>query len=277
MNRHSPLATRRSTLPCRGFTLLELIISISMLVIIIVIISAAMNIASRSIAAGEKKVEALERLRTSLSIMNAQIQSATPLTYSDQGDHATQGTKTTQGTGTVQGAQGVQGVQNAQAGQGTQATQGAQAIQGAQPTQGTGTVQGAQGAQPVQVTQKTYFTGNRTSLQLSTNYSIWGGQKGYVVVTYRVETDPSGKRALYATEHMVGIEASKQTKLLDGFDDIGFEYFQKGLTVGEPGTWVQDWTTDTAIPSKIRVYLLSGSKERLIILPIRTRPLAGGA
>jgi len=251
-----------------GFTLLELIISISMLVIIIAIISAAMSIASRSIAAGEKKVEALERLRTSLSIMNAQIQSATPLTYSDQGDQATQGTKTTQGTQAGQGTQATQGAQ---------ATQGTQATQGAQPAQGTGTVQGAQGAQPVQVTQKTYFKGNRTSLQLSTNYSIWGGQKGYVVVTYRVETDPSGKRALYATEHMVGIEASRQTKLLDGFDDIGFEYFQKGLTVGEPGTWVQDWTTDTVIPSKIRIYLLSGSKERLIILPIRTRPLAGGA
>jgi general secretion pathway protein J len=193
-----------------GFTLLELMISISMLVIIIVIISGAMRLASRSISAGEKKVEALERLRTSLSVMNAQIQSGVPLMYSDLG------------------------------------------------------------------AQKSYFKGDRTSLQLATNYSIWGGQKGHVIVNYRVETDRSGKRSLYASEHIVGIEASKETKLLDGFDDIGFEYFQRGLTVGEPGAWVQDWTTDAAIPSKIRLYLLSGSKERLMVLPVRARPLTGG-
>jgi prepilin-type N-terminal cleavage/methylation domain-containing protein len=221
-----------------GFTLLELIISISMLVIIIVIISGAMRLASRSIAAGEKRVETLERLRTSLSIINAQIQSGTPLMYSDQD---LQGVRSTQGT------QGVQGVQ------------------------------GTQGTQGVQGTQKSYFKGSRSSLQLSTNYSIWGGQKGYVVVSYRVETNLTGKRSLYASEHIVGIEASRETKLLEGLDDIGFEYFDKGLVVGEPGTWVQEWTNDTTTPTKIRLYLLSGSKERWMVLPLRARPLIAGA
>ena len=245
-----------------GFTLLELIISISLLVIIVVIISGAMRLASRSIAAGEKKVETLERLRTSLSIINAQIQSGAPLTYNDQGTLRTQSTQAAQGTQSTQSAQGVQA---------TQGTQTAQATQGAQGQ----TAQGAQ-AQANPGTQKSYFKGNRTSLQLSTNYSIWGGQKGYVIVTYRVETDLTGKRSLYASEHIVGIEASRETKLLEGFDDIGFEYFQRGLTVGEPGTWVQDWTTDTTIPSKIRLYLLSGLKERLMVLPIRAKPLIAG-
>ena len=238
-----------------GFTLLELMISISMLVIIIVIISGAMRLASRSITSGEKKVETLERLRTSLSIINAQIQSGTPLTYSDQSGQGSQsGQRTQSGQSTQQGSQGVQGNQGVKPG--AQATQTAPAVQG---------------------TQKSYFKGDRTSLQLSTNYSIWGGQKGYVIVNYRVETDLTGKRSLYASEHMVGIEASRETKLLEGFDDIGFEYFQNGLTVGEPGTWVQNWTTDTAIPSKIRFYLLSGSKERWMILPLRARLLIAGA
>ncbi len=98
-----------------------------------------------------------------------------------------------------------------------------------------------------------------------------------MIVTYRVDTDPSGKRSLYASEHIVGIEASRETKLLEGFDDIGFEYFEKGLIVGEPGTWVREWTNDTATPTKIRLYLLSGSKERLMVLPIRATPLVGGA
>ena len=96
-------------------------ISIAMLVIIIVVISGAMRIGSRSIASGEKKVESLERLRTSLSIINAQIQSGLPVTFLDQG------------------------------------------------------------------ATKYYFKGDRNSLQLSTNYSIWGGQRGYVIVAYRVE------------------------------------------------------------------------------------------
>ncbi len=80
-----------------GFTLLELMISITMLVIIIVIISGAMRLASRSVATAEKKVEALERLTTSLSIINAQIQSAAPWTYSDNGlsSQASQGTQGT--------------------------------------------------------------------------------------------------------------------------------------------------------------------------------------
>ena len=209
-----------------GFTLLELMISISMLVIIMVIISGAMRLASRSITAGERKVESLERLRTSLSIINAQVQSETPLMYSEQGAQSTLGTQSPQ---TVQGA-------------------------------------------PL----KSYFKGSRNSLQLSTNYSIWGGQKGHVIVSYRVETDLAGKRSLYASEHIIGIEASRETKLLEGFDDIGFEYSDKALVVGEPGTWVQEWTNDTTTPSKIRLYLLSGSKERWMILPLRARALTGG-
>jgi prepilin-type N-terminal cleavage/methylation domain-containing protein len=251
-----PVRTRNSELQRHfgdGFTLLELIISISMLVIIVVIISGAMRLASRSIAAGERKVETLERLRTSLSIINAQIQSATPLMYSDQGGQVLQGTQAAKGTQAAQAVQGAQGTQTAQAAQGTQSTQ---SIQGA---------------------QKSYFKGSRSSLQLSTNYSIWGGQKGYVVVNYRVETNLTGKRSLYASEHIVGIEASRETKLHEGFDDIGFEYFDKGLVVGEPGTWVQEWTNDTTTPTKIRLYLLSGLKERWMVLPLRARPLIAGA
>ena len=164
---------------------------------------------ARSVASGEKKVESLERLRASLSIINAQIQSGLPLTFLDQG------------------------------------------------------------------ATKHYFKGDGKSLQLSTNYSVWGGQRGYVIVAYRVETDPSGKQALFASEHIIGIETSRETKLFEGFDEIRFEYFEKALTVDEPGKWVEDWTKDTAIPTKIRLRLLSGTKERLMIIPVRARGLPG--
>jgi len=212
MSRHSTLDTRHCNLRSRqGFTLLELIISITLLVIIIVIISGAMRLGFRSITAGEKKIESLERLRTSLSIMNAQIQSGLPLTISDQGGE-----------------------------------------------------------------KKYYFQGTGKSLQLSTNYSIWSGQRGYVIVNYRVERDSTGKDTLYASEHIVGMEATRETKLLDAFDDIRFDYSETELTGEEGDSWVEEWTDDTTTPSKIRLHLLSGMKEWSMIIPIRAKGLPGG-
>ena len=200
------LGNGHSTLRCRlGFTLLELMISMTLLVIIIVIISGAMRLGFRSITAGEKKVESLERLRNSLSIINAQIQSGLPMTVSDQGEN------------------------------------------------------------------KYYFEGTGKSLQLSTNYSVWGGHRGYVIVTYRVEREASGKESLYASEHIVGMEASRETKLLDAFDEIRFEYSEAELTSEGGEGWVEEWTDDTTIPSKIRLHLLSGTKERSLIIPVRAR------
>jgi len=64
-----------------GFTLLELLISMTLLVVILVITMGAMRMGSRSVAAGERKMEAQERLRAVLSIMDAQIASQLPLTY----------------------------------------------------------------------------------------------------------------------------------------------------------------------------------------------------
>jgi prepilin-type N-terminal cleavage/methylation domain-containing protein len=68
-----------------GFTLLELLISLALLVVIVVIAMGAMRLGSRSVAAGEKKMEDLERFRTVLSLIDAQVQSLLPLTYEDAG------------------------------------------------------------------------------------------------------------------------------------------------------------------------------------------------
>jgi general secretion pathway protein J len=77
---HLPLKGRK------GFTLLELLISITLLVLILVVTMGAMRMGSRSVAAGEKKMDAQERLRTVLSILDAQIQSQVPLSYEEQGN-----------------------------------------------------------------------------------------------------------------------------------------------------------------------------------------------
>ena len=186
----------------KGFTLLELLISIVILGIIIVILVGAMRLGFRSVDSGERKTESLERMRVSLSIIDSQIQSQILLTYQEE------------------------------------------------------------------EAEKYYFTGERDSLQLSTNYSIWGGQKGYVIVSYRVSQEEEGKSVLYASEHIVGVEETKETKLLDAFDNIYFEYFYKGPT-DEVGNWVEEWTDTSQIPAKIKIHLIKGGKDLPLVIPVR--------
>lgn len=69
-----------------GLTLLELIISITIIGIIVLIITGAMQLSFRSVESGEKKIEALERMRSSLAVINSQIQSEIPLTFDDEGE-----------------------------------------------------------------------------------------------------------------------------------------------------------------------------------------------
>jgi general secretion pathway protein J len=189
-----------------GFTLLELIISITLVAIIVLIISGAANIGYRSFHSGEKKMNAVERLRSSLTIIDAQIQSGVPLTLEDGG------------------------------------------------------------------VKQYYFMGEQDSLKFSTNYSIWGGQRGYVIVNYRVDADDRGKRTLFASEYKVGMENQKETKLLEGFDEITFDYFKQDATE-EEGEWVTQWADEEMMPTRIRINLVRGSTFLSYIMPVRV----GGA
>jgi general secretion pathway protein J len=191
-----------------GFTLLELLISILILGIIIVIVAGAMRLGFRSVDAGEKKAESLERFMSSLNIIDSQIQSLLPLTSNEEGNEE----------GSV----------------------------------------------------NSNFTGSRESLQFSTNYSIWGVQKGYVTVSYDVSSEDTGKPVLYATENIMGTEDSRETKLLDSFDEIYFDYFYKDPTE-EEGKWVEEWTDATTLPEKIRLHLVTGQRDLSLIIPVRVR------
>jgi general secretion pathway protein J len=189
-----------------GFTLLELIISITLVAIIMLIISVAANLGYRSFNSGEKKMNAVERLRSSLTIIDAQIQSGVPLTLEEGG------------------------------------------------------------------VKQYYFAGEQDSLKFSTNYSIWGGQRGYVIVNYRVDTDDRGKRTLFASEYKVGMENQKETKLLEGFDEITFDYYKQDETE-EEGEWITQWVDEEMMPIRIKINLVRGSNSLSYIMPVRV----GGA
>lgn len=187
----------------RGFTLLELLISFSIIALIVLIIAGAMRLAYHSVESGEKRAEFLERFRGSISLINAQVQSQAPLTYTDDAE------------------------------------------------------------------KKLYFTGERELLTLATNYSIWGREKGYAVVTYRVVADDSGRKSITATEQTIGIEGLRETKLLSGFDEIYFEYFYKDPT-DEKGSWTDHWTEKTAVPEKMFLHLVLDKKDFSMIIPMWT-------
>lgn len=116
------------------------------------------------------------------------------------------------------------------------------------------------------------FEGKRDSLTFVSNYSLIGGQRGYVNVAYRVETGADNKKMLFARENTMGVENQKDIKLLDGFEDIHFEYFFKEATA-EQGAWVEEWTDTVSLPGKIRIHLKRGSQTIALIVPARTNIL----
>lgn len=184
-----------------GFTLLELLIAITLLVIIIVLMMGAMRMGSRSVAAGEKKMDEEERFRSVLTIIDAQIQSHVPLTYQKEGNN------------------------------------------------------------------KYYFHGEPKNLRLTTNYSIWGAQRGYVLVDYRVASDPAGKEIMTASESVPGVEGQRDVRLIQA-SLISFEYFRKE-PADEQGRWVESLTDANLIPEKIRINISQGSRKLSLLFSVR--------
>lgn len=117
--------------------------------------------------------------------------------------------------------------------------------------------------------KKYYFQGEKESIQFATNYSLWGGQKGYVTVRYKVESDDTGKQFLAVSENIVGTDSSREARLFSAVDAIHFEYFFKGPTE-EKGTWVDKWTDTSNVPEKVNLHIRYGEKDLSMIIPMRT-------
>jgi len=70
----------------RGFTLLELLISITMLALITGIMGWTLSMAHRTLDKGERKIHYLERVKVSFSLVESQIMSLFPYQYDDAGE-----------------------------------------------------------------------------------------------------------------------------------------------------------------------------------------------
>ena len=70
----------------RGFTLLELMIAITLLALIVGLITGALSMAYKTVEKGERKIENLEQKKIVFSLIESQIQSAFSSFYDDQGE-----------------------------------------------------------------------------------------------------------------------------------------------------------------------------------------------
>lgn len=190
----------------RGFTLLEVMISIALISMLVVVIAGAMRLAYRSIDRGERRSEYLERLKVSFFLLNAQIQSAIPLVRADD-----------------------------EAG-------------------------------------RLFFEGSGESVKFASNYSLTGGQRGYVTVAYRVESNGQGKRTLYIQENNIGVENVREMRVLEGMEEIRFEYFRMETDSDQAqGEWVETWSDELLFPRKIRVHFAWGGQKIQLIVPVRAQ------
>lgn len=187
-----------------GFTLLELLISITLLLLIVVILGGAFRTGFRSLDGGERKIQALERFRTSLEIITAQLQSTVPMTLETEG------------------------------------------------------------------VKKIHFKGNADALQFVSGYSIWGENRGTVIVSYRVETGADGSRALYAKERCLGMEDEKDIKLFDRMKHLSFSYFGKDVAEAD-GRWREEWIDDAVAPEQVQLTFRREEKEEKVLVPIYAR------
>lgn len=120
------------------------------------------------------------------------------------------------------------------------------------------------------------FIGDEEKLTFPTTISIWSRPKGIIHVTYSVRDGDNGLKELYASENNPLIEdVTKEIKLLEGFDEIRFEYYKiDGIDAEEKGDWVTNWDKDDLdfedeVLKRISIHLKKGEREMTFVVPVR--------
>ncbi|MDD3845052.1 MAG: prepilin-type N-terminal cleavage/methylation domain-containing protein [Syntrophorhabdaceae bacterium] len=119
--------------------------------------------------------------------------------------------------------------------------------------------------------KKSVFIGTSDSMTFATNRSLFSGRKGYVIASYRIERDERGKQVLYLKENTIGMENSRESRLLDGFDAIRFEYLETSKIKGLGGGWSDQMADTSDLPQKVKLHLEQGARKLSLTIPLRTR------
>jgi hypothetical protein len=176
----------------------------TLFLLVVVILGGALRLGFRSISAGEKKIDVLERFRSSFGIITNQLHSAIPLTYDEDG------------------------------------------------------------------VKKYYLTGDAANLRFATSRSLWGREKGCVIVSYRLEAGAEGQRILYASERSAGSEEAQEVRLFDDLNSLSFSYFGREA-LEEDGKWTEEWPDNTRYPEQVRVNLSRDQGEAKLLIPLNAR------
>jgi hypothetical protein len=112
------------------------------------------------------------------------------------------------------------------------------------------------------------ISGNSAFLRFPTNISLWSGKKGYVLATYRVTDTDERLLDLVVTEQTPWMKGTRETRLLQGFDEIYFRFFYKGAT-DEKGKWSETLPDSGISPEKILLHLKKGIRTFDLIIPLR--------
>lgn len=187
-----------------GFTLLEVLISLTLISLIMVIMAGALRVSYRSVEKGEARSAYVERLKAAFSLIDEQVQSAIPLTRREDEEG------------------------------------------------------------------RLLFEGATDRTKFASNFSLTGGKRGYVVVTYTAKRADDGTLTFLVEENTVGIDNPKEFRLLDGMSGIRFEYYRKeNEAEGTTGEWVETWTDGLLFPRKIRVTLTFPDRKIAFTVPVR--------
>jgi len=185
-----------------GFTLLEMLLAVTILAVIVVILGGAMRLGYRSAEKGERKIESAERVRRTIEIVESQIQALLPLTVKEQAE------------------------------------------------------------------RKPNFSGDRKTLTISTNYSMWDGRKGYILAEYTVKSEASGRESLFLKEKPLGVETATEILLLKDCSSVEFAYLEKGLTK-EDAKWIERWNSEETVPERIKIAIKFGAWNYSLVVPVR--------
>ncbi len=196
-----------------GFTLLELLISMFLVLLVTLVTTGAMRMGYRSVSWGDGKIDFQEHFRAALPIIETQIQSALPVGSFPAGSE----------------------LQGGRAGD----------------------------------TQRMYFKGDQNEMRFATNFSIWDGRQGYLLVSYRIVQEAGGKKSLYVSENTLGMQARRETLLLGSIDELSFDYFSANAL--ESGFWVSEWKEAAAFPEKVRIQIFCRGKDFTMVVATRVK------